>query len=193
MGRSAWKGPYVAVSLLKDVIAVARQHPEWWNKTRFQGAPAPAVIKTQSRASVILPDFLRCVFFVHNGNKRMVRLEVSENMVGHKFGEFAPTRKVGWMWQWFVWGGGGTTVMTAGHVQFVSPKHKCFTLDRRHKSSMRASLPTHMLQWLPCSSLTLCVLLCCVYCCIYCCVCCCVCCCAAAAAQTQGQEVNSTA
>jgi small subunit ribosomal protein S19 len=99
MGRSAWKGPYVAVSLLKDVIAVARQHPEWWNKTRFQGAPAPAVIKTQSRASVILPDFLRCVFFVHNGNKRMVRLEVSENMVGHKFGEFAPTRKVGWLSQ----------------------------------------------------------------------------------------------
>lgn len=95
MGRSAWKGPYVAVSLLQDVIAVARQHPEWWSKTRFQGAPAPAVIKTQSRASVILPDFLRCVFFVHNGNKRMVRLEVSENMVGHKFGEFAPTRKVG--------------------------------------------------------------------------------------------------
>lgn len=96
MGRSAWKGPYVAVSLLKDVIAVARQHPEWWNKTRFQGAPAPAVIKTQSRSSVILPDFLRCVFFVHNGNRRMVRLEVSENMVGHKFGEFAPTRKVRW-------------------------------------------------------------------------------------------------
>lgn len=95
MGRSAWKGPYVAVSLLRDVIAVARQHPEWWSKTRFQGAPAPAVIKTQSRASVILPDFLRCVFFVHNGNRRMVRLEVSENMVGHKFGEFAPTRKVG--------------------------------------------------------------------------------------------------
>lgn len=95
MGRSAWKGPYVAVSLLRDVIAVARQHPEWWSKTRFQGAPAPAIIKTHSRASVILPDFLRCVFFVHNGNKRMVRLEVSENMVGHKFGEFAPTRKVG--------------------------------------------------------------------------------------------------
>jgi len=94
MGRSAWKGPYVAVSLLRDVIAVARQHPEWWNKTRFQGAPAPAVIKTQSRASVILPDFLKCVFFVHNGNRRMTRLEVTENMVGHKFGEFAPTRKV---------------------------------------------------------------------------------------------------
>jgi small subunit ribosomal protein S19 len=51
------------------------------------------VIKTHSRASVILPDFLRCVFFVHNGGKRMARVEVTEDMVGHKFGEFAPTRK----------------------------------------------------------------------------------------------------
>ncbi|KAF8072515.1 CDC14A [Scenedesmus sp. PABB004] len=92
-GRAAWKGPYVAVSLLRDVIAMARAHPEWWGRTRFQGAPAPAIIRTQSRASVILPDFLRCVFFVHNGSKRMARIEVSENMVGHKFGEFAPTRK----------------------------------------------------------------------------------------------------
>jgi small subunit ribosomal protein S19 len=92
-GRAAWKGPYVAVSLLKDVITMARAHPEWWSKTRFQGSPAPAIIRTQSRASVILPDFLKCVFFVHNGNKRMTRIEVSENMVGHKFGEFAPTRR----------------------------------------------------------------------------------------------------
>lgn len=84
----------MAVRLLQDVIALARQHPQWWNEARFQGAPAPAIIKTHSRASVILPDFLKCVFFVHNGNKRMTRIEVTENMVGHKFGEFAPTRKV---------------------------------------------------------------------------------------------------
>ncbi len=92
-GRSAWKGPYVAVSLLKDVIALARTHPEWWSKTRFQGASAPAIIRTQSRASVILPDFLRCVFFIHNGSNRMARIEVTESMVGHKLGEFAPTRR----------------------------------------------------------------------------------------------------
>ncbi len=92
-GRSAWKGPYVAVSLLKDVVSLARKHPEWWSRTRFLGEPAPAVIRTQSRASVILPDFLKCVFFVHAGNTRMARLEVTEPMVGHKFGEFAPTRK----------------------------------------------------------------------------------------------------
>jgi small subunit ribosomal protein S19 len=91
-GRAAWKGPYVAVSLLKDVVALARQHPEWWSRARFQGAPAPAVIRTHSRASVILPDFLRCVFFVHAGNKRLRRIEVTEAMVGHKLGEFAPTR-----------------------------------------------------------------------------------------------------
>ncbi|KAI8464246.1 MAG: mitochondrial ribosomal protein S19 [Monoraphidium minutum] len=91
-GRAVWKGPYVAVSLLKDVVALARQHPEWWGRTRFQGAPAPAVIRTNSRASVILPDFLRCVFFVHAGGKRLRRIEVTEGMVGHKFGEFAATR-----------------------------------------------------------------------------------------------------
>lgn len=93
-GRSAWKGPYVAVSLLKDVISTARQHPEWWSKTRFMGEPAPAVIKTDSRSSVILPDFIKCVFFVHNGSKKLQRVEVTEAMVGHKFGEFAATRKV---------------------------------------------------------------------------------------------------
>ncbi|KIZ06582.1 hypothetical protein MNEG_1368 [Monoraphidium neglectum] len=90
--RPAWKGPFVAISLLKDVVALARQNPEWWNRTRFLGAPAPAIIRTQSRASVILPDFLRCVFFVHAGNKRLRRIEVTESMVGHKLGEFAATR-----------------------------------------------------------------------------------------------------
>lgn len=94
MVRASWKGPYVSVALIKDVMALAKKNPEWWSKKRFQGEPAPAVIKTHSRASTILPDFLRCVFFVHNGSTRMQRLEVTEAMVGHKFGEFAPTRKM---------------------------------------------------------------------------------------------------
>lgn len=91
-GRASWKGPFVAVSLLKDVAALARRHPEWWATARFQGAQAPAIIRTSSRASVVLPDFLRCVFFVHAGNNRMRRVEVTEAMVGHRLGEFAPTR-----------------------------------------------------------------------------------------------------
>lgn len=43
---------------------------------------------------MILPDFLKCVFFVHNGGPQMKRIEVNEAMIGHKFGEFAPTRKI---------------------------------------------------------------------------------------------------
>lgn len=92
MPRSAWKGPFVAVSLLQDVIALARRHPDWWSKGRFQGVKAPEVINTQSRASTILPDFLRCKFGVHNG-KTYIPIEVTEAMVGHKLGEFSPTIK----------------------------------------------------------------------------------------------------
>ena len=91
MPRSLWKGPYVAVSLLKDVVAFARKHPQWWNRGRFQGEKAPAVITTHSRASVILPDFLALRFGVHNG-RSFVNLEVQEAMVGHRLGEFAPTK-----------------------------------------------------------------------------------------------------
>lgn len=94
MPRSAWKGPFVAVSLIKDVMNLAKAHPEWWSKGRFEGMAAPTVVRTDSRASVILPDFLKCVFFVHNGGPQMKRMEVTEAMIGHKFGEFAPTRKV---------------------------------------------------------------------------------------------------
>jgi small subunit ribosomal protein S19 len=93
MARSAWKGPYVAVSLLQDVIALAQKHPEWWSRGRFMGVKAPAQINTHSRTSTILPDFLRCKFGVYNG-KEFVALEVSEGMVGHRFGEFSPSRKV---------------------------------------------------------------------------------------------------
>lgn len=61
MGRAVWKGPFVAVQLLRDVINLAGKNPEWWNKTRFQGVSAPETIKTKCRNSVILPDFLGCV------------------------------------------------------------------------------------------------------------------------------------
>ena len=93
MPRSAWKGPYVAVSLLQDVIALARKHPEWWSRGRFQGQKAPEVVNTFSRSSVILPDFLACKFGVHNG-KSFVNMEVQEAMVGHRLGEFSPTKVV---------------------------------------------------------------------------------------------------
>lgn len=93
MGRAAWKGPYVAVSLLQKVITMAKRNPEWWSQGRFQGIRSPEVINTTSRASTILPDFLRCKFGIHNGMTFMP-LEVTEAMIGHRFGEFAPSRKV---------------------------------------------------------------------------------------------------
>ena len=64
MPRSVWKGPYVAVSLLQDVIAFARRHPSWWSQGRFQGVKAPEIINTHCRSSVVLPDFLNCKFGV---------------------------------------------------------------------------------------------------------------------------------
>lgn len=93
MGRATWKGPFVAASLLKDVISLARKHSDWWNQGRFQGVKAPETIVTQSRASTILPDFLRLRLGVHNG-KDFVPIEVTEAMIGHRLGEFAPSRKV---------------------------------------------------------------------------------------------------
>ncbi len=93
MARSAWKGPFVAVSVLRDVMALAQKHPEWWSRGRFKGVKAPEVINTQARSSTILPDFLGCKFEVHNG-RSYVPLEVTEEMIGHRFGEFALTRKV---------------------------------------------------------------------------------------------------
>ena len=78
MPRSIKKGPFVDNHLLKkvnDVISSGQKK----------------VIKTWSRRSTILPDFVGITFAVHNGNK-FVPVYVSENMVGHKVGEFAPTR-----------------------------------------------------------------------------------------------------
>ena len=79
MARSIKKGPYVDAKLEKKVTAVA------------EGKAKKGVIKTWSRRSTITPDFVGHTFAVHNGNK-FIPVYVTENMVGHKLGEFAPTR-----------------------------------------------------------------------------------------------------
>jgi small subunit ribosomal protein S19 len=78
MGRSLKKGPYIDFRLEKKVAAL----DETGKKT---------VVKTWSRRSMISPDFVGHTFAVHNGNK-FIPVYVTENMVGHKLGEFAPTR-----------------------------------------------------------------------------------------------------
>jgi small subunit ribosomal protein S19 len=79
MGRSIKKGPYVDVKLDKKVINI------------LDGKAKKTVIKTWSRRSTITPDFVGQTFAVHNGNK-FIPVYVTEFMVGHKLGEFAPTR-----------------------------------------------------------------------------------------------------
>ncbi len=78
MPRSLKKGPYIDPKLLKKVATAAESKKK-------------QVIKTWSRRSTISPDFVGMTFAVHNGNK-FIPVYVSENMVGHKLGEFAPTR-----------------------------------------------------------------------------------------------------
>lgn len=78
MSRSVWKGPFVDGYLLKKAD---KSRASWRNE----------IIKTWSRRSTILPQFVGLTFGVHNGHKFLPVL-VTENMVGHKFGEFAPTR-----------------------------------------------------------------------------------------------------
>lgn len=78
MARSIKKGPYIEPSLMKKIEAM-----------NMSGART--VIKTWSRRSTISPDFIGHTFGVHNGNK-FIPIYISENMVGHKLGEFAPTR-----------------------------------------------------------------------------------------------------
>ena len=78
MSRSLKKGPYVHHSLLKKVL----DNSESSKKT---------VIKTWSRSSLITPDFVGQTIAVHNG-KQFIPVYISENMVGHKLGEFSPTR-----------------------------------------------------------------------------------------------------
>ena len=78
MSRSLKKGPFIDIALDKKVVAM--------NDNRKK-----TVIKTWSRRSMISPEFVGHTFAVHNGNK-FIPVYVSENMVGHKLGEFAPTR-----------------------------------------------------------------------------------------------------
>src|SRR5262245_32501716 len=78
MARSVKKGPFIDAHLLKKVAEMQRQKSK-------------KVLKTWSRRSTIIPDMLGLTFAVHNGRK-FVPVFATENMVGHKLGEFAPTR-----------------------------------------------------------------------------------------------------
>ena len=78
MGRSLKKGPFISAKLLKNI-------------DQMNAANEKKVIKTWSRRSTILPEAVGLTFAVHNGRK-FVPVFVTENMVGHKLGEFAPTR-----------------------------------------------------------------------------------------------------
>ena len=78
MARSVWKGPFVDMTLIKKAEKVS-------------DSGRKEVIKTWSRRSTILPQFVGLTFGVYNGQK-FVPVSVTENMVGHKFGEFSPTR-----------------------------------------------------------------------------------------------------
>lgn len=78
MARSIKKGPFIDSHLMKKVVEMSKQ------KTK-------KVIKTWSRRSTIIPEMLGLTFAVHNGRK-FVPVFVTENMVGHHLGEFAPTR-----------------------------------------------------------------------------------------------------
>ena len=78
MTRSAKKGPYVDEKVFKKVM-------------KQQGASGAEPIKTWARACTIVPEFIGCTFLVHNG-RLFNRVLVTEDMVGHKLGEFSPTR-----------------------------------------------------------------------------------------------------
>ena len=78
MSRSLKKGPYIHFKLEKRVLDMASSSKK-------------TVVKTWSRASMISPDFVGQTIAVHNGNK-FIPVYITENMVGHKLGEFAPTR-----------------------------------------------------------------------------------------------------
>ena len=79
MSRSVWKGPFVDPSLLKKV-------------EKLKGQTNAAPIKTWSRKSTIIPEFVGYSCLIHNG-KKFIPIRISEEMVGHKLGEFSPTRQ----------------------------------------------------------------------------------------------------
>ena len=78
MARAVWKGPFVEESLMKKV-------------DKYKTDPKKIPIKTWSRKSTIIPDFVGVSFLIYNG-KKFIPITVSEDMVGHKLGEFSPTR-----------------------------------------------------------------------------------------------------
>lgn len=80
MPRSLKKGPFVCPKLLKKI-----------RKSREEKGSSRIVVSTRSRSSTILPDFIGITIMVHNG-KEMVPVLPTDGMVGHKLGEFAPTR-----------------------------------------------------------------------------------------------------
>ena len=79
MSRAVWKGPFVEESLIKKV-------------EKQKNATNRKPIKMWSRKSTIIPDFVGFSFLIYNG-KKFIPITISEDMVGHKFGEFAPTRQ----------------------------------------------------------------------------------------------------
>ena len=79
MSRAIWKGPFVDSSLLKKV-----------EKMKDKSNTTP--IKTWSRKSTIIPEFIGVSFLIYNG-KKFIPIKISEEMVGHKLGEFSPTRQ----------------------------------------------------------------------------------------------------
>ena len=81
MSRSIKKGPYINVSLEKKILAMNESGKK-------------SVVKRWARASMISPDFVGHTVAVHNGNK-FIPVYITENMVGHKLGEFSPTRRFG--------------------------------------------------------------------------------------------------
>ena len=106
MSRSIWKGPFVDPSLIKKV-----------EKLKNQANPTP--IKTWSRKSTIIPEFVGISFLIYNG-KKFIPIKISEEMVGHKLGEFSPTRQF------------------AGHT----PADKKAAQDASSKSATGAAKPT---------------------------------------------------
>tara|TARA_Y100001935_G_C17229546_1_gene469660 strand:- start:424 stop:690 length:267 start_codon:yes stop_codon:yes gene_type:complete len=78
MGRSIKKGPYIDDKLLKKIMNMEKEGKK-------------KVIKTWARKSIIVPEFVGHTIAVHNG-KQFIPVFISENMVGHKLGEFSPTR-----------------------------------------------------------------------------------------------------
>ena len=79
MSRSVWKGPFVDPSLLKKV-------------EKLKGQTNSAPIKTWSRKCTIIPEFVGHSFLIYNG-KKFIPIKISDEMVGHKLGEFSPTRQ----------------------------------------------------------------------------------------------------